>query len=77
MAQLGGQGERGPVVKAICRHGVGRPEELRGSRVFPFGAALSSPPSEARYQTRAEKGERGENNYPLPQPAGLFINTQL
>lgn len=33
-----------------------------------------------RYQTQMRgerKGERRENNYPLPQPAGLFINTQL
>lgn len=35
---------------------------------------------QGRYQTQMcgeRKGERRENNYPLPQPAGLFINTQL
>lgn len=69
--------------KMICKNTNNKQEESHNI-LFPLRSiAPFSPPfifHQGRYQTQMcgeRKGERGENNYPLPQPAGLFINTQL
>lgn len=63
----------------ICRNLNNKQEESQFS-LSPALYGTLLPTLYGRYQTQMcgeRKGERGENNYPLPQPAGLFINTQL
>lgn len=69
----------------MCR-GLQQPRKEKASQtvLLPLHSIAPYYPAiifhQGRYQTQMcgeRKGERGENNYPLHQPAGLFINTQL
>lgn len=70
--------------KVNCKHLNNTQGELQ-SRPFSFLVPFLSSPHRL-FSTKAVirrkcavsgKEKRRENNYPLPQPAGLFINTQL
>lgn len=69
--------------EVICKNYKNKQEEAHNI-LFPLCPILLFPRPfifhQGRYQTQMcgeQKGKPRENNYPLPHPAGLFINTQL